>query len=135
MDELEKIKKEMMLKMLKSKEFEKSIFETTENEFGEKVLKKSFEKPILVDFYADWCMPCLILKPVLEKIVKEYQNKVMLAKVNVDRCPNLSKKYSIMSIPNVKLFKNGKVVGEFVGVMSEGAIRKFLEKYAGGKND
>jgi len=131
MDELEKIKKEMMLKMLKSKEPEKSIFEITENEFEEKVLKKSFEKPILVDFYADWCMPCLILKPVLEKIVKEYQNKVMLAKVNVDKCPNLSRKYSIMSIPNVKLFKNGKVVGEFVGVISEGAIRKFLEKHTG----
>ena len=114
--------------MRKKKEFE---IEITEKNFEEKVIKQSKKIPVVADFYAEWCMPCLMLGPTLEKLVKEYKGKFILAKINVDDSREIAKKYKIMSIPNVKLFKNGKVVGEFVGVMSEGAIRRFLEKYAG----
>jgi intein/homing endonuclease len=74
------------------------------------------------------CMPCLVLSPTLEKLVKEYDGKFVLAKVNVDKNPAVSKKYGIMSIPAVKMFKNGELVDEFVGALPEPVIRQWLEK-------
>ncbi|RLG70082.1 MAG: thioredoxin [Candidatus Iainarchaeum archaeon] len=102
--------------------------EANDSNFEDLVLKKSFEKPVVVDFYADWCMPCLMLAPTIEQLAEEYKGKVEFVKVNVDSAPNTSVSYGIMSIPNVKLFRNGKVVSEFIGVMPKDEIKNWLEK-------
>lgn len=107
------------------------IFEVGENDFEEKVVKKSMEKPVVVDFWAPWCMPCRILSPILEKVVGEYRGKILLAKVNVDENRKLALVYMITSIPAVKLFVKGRVADEFVGVFPESRIREWLRKNLG----
>jgi putative thioredoxin len=102
--------------------------EATDKDFNEKVIERSKEMPIVVDFYADWCMPCKMLAPVLEKIAEEYKGKFVLVKVNVDNAPEIAQKYGIMSIPNVKMFKNGELISEFAGSYPESFIREWLEK-------
>ena len=74
-------------------------------------------------------MPCKMLAPILEKIAHDYGGKFILAKVNVEENRNLSQEYRIMSIPNVKLFKNGNVVDEFIGVMPELAIKNWIDRH------
>lgn len=105
-----------------------NIIDVTAENFEKEVIEKSKEKPVIVDFWAEWCTPCLILKPILEKVVKEYEGKVILAKVNVTNNQQLAMKYGVMSIPNVKMFKNGKIVGEFVGAVPEPVLREWIEK-------
>jgi len=85
-------------------------------------------KPILVDFWAQWCSPCLILGPILEKLSEEYQDKFILAKVNVQENPIVASRFGISAIPTVMLFKNGKVADEFTGVIPEREIKEFLGK-------
>lgn len=105
-----------------------TILNVDEENFEEKVIEGSKKIPIVVDFWASWCMPCLMLSPILEKLAEEKKGKFILAKVNVDTNPRLTQRYGIMSIPNVKMFKNGKVVSEFVGALPEGRVREWLEK-------
>lgn len=92
----------------------------------EEVIEKS-AKPILVDFFADWCPPCKVLFPIFEKLGVEYQEKVIFAKINVDACPLTSQKFGINPIPTVILFKEGKPAGNFVGLRPEQEIRNWLE--------
>ncbi len=105
------------------------IVEIDEKNFEKEVIEKSKKIPVLVDFYASWCMPCSILSPILEKIAKELEGKLVLVKINVDDAPKLTEEYKIMGIPNVKLFKNGKVVDEFVGAMPEFEVKEWLKKW------
>ena len=86
------------------------------------------EKPVLVDFWAEWCMPCFVLGPILEKVAEEYNDKFTLAKVNLDAAPQISQKYGIEQIPTVVLFKNGKPISGFIGVRPEPAIKEFLDE-------
>ena len=102
--------------------------EVNDNDFQEKVVNKSNEIPVLVDFWAQWCMPCKMLEPVLERMVNEYKGKFILAKANLENSRATSQLYKIEAIPNVKLFKNGKPVAEFIGVVSEATIRKMLDE-------
>ncbi len=126
MDELEKIRKEKLKKLMdKMKEIE---IEVSDENFDEKVIEKSKEVPVIVDFWATWCPPCVMLSPILEKLAKEYNGKLILAKLNVDKNPQTSMRYGIMSIPAVKMFKNGKIVDEFIGLMPEDAVRKWIER-------
>jgi thioredoxin 1 len=83
--------------------------------FESEVIKS--ETPVLVDFWAPWCMPCQMMAPVLEEIAQEMEGKIKIAKLNTEEPENqdLAFQYQIMSIPNLKLFKNGRVVKEFVG--------------------
>jgi len=101
--------------------------EVKNNEF-ERVLELSSKVPVVVDFYADWCMPCKMLKPILEGLAKEYKGKFVLAKLNVDGNSEIASKYDIMSVPSVKMFKNKKIIGEFSGLQQESAIRKWLDE-------
>lgn len=100
--------------------------EINESQFNE-ILKLSEEKPILIDFYADWCMPCHMLKPILEKIDKLY-DEIEIVKVNVDNNQQLASLFGVMSIPTVVLLRNGKEVDRFIGVMPEDAIKKWLDE-------
>lgn len=102
--------------------------EATDNNFDEKIVEASKEKLIVVDFWADWCVPCNMLAPILEKVVESYKGKVVLAKVNVDENPAKSNEFNISAIPAVKLFKGGKVVDEFTGVQGEDAVKKIIDK-------
>jgi putative thioredoxin len=102
--------------------------EATDSNFQEEVIEKSKTMPVLVDFWASWCGPCMILGPVLEKISKEYEGKVIVAKMSVEENQGVPPTYNIMSIPAVKLFKNGEIVDSFVGAQPEAAIKEFLDK-------
>ncbi|PJE69666.1 MAG: thioredoxin [Candidatus Staskawiczbacteria bacterium CG10_big_fil_rev_8_21_14_0_10_38_10] len=86
------------------------------------------DKPILVDFWAQWCMPCSVLGPILEKLTEEYKEKLTLAKVDLDAAPLVSQKYRIEQIPTVILFKEGKPISGFIGVRPEPIIKNWLEQ-------
>lgn len=101
--------------------------EATDENFKKEVLEKSDKIPVLVDFWAPWCYPCQVLKPILEKIEKE-NPKFVLAKLNVDDNQEIAQKYGIMSIPSVKLFKKGQVALEFVGLIPEEEIKQLLNE-------
>ena len=87
----------------------------------------NYEGKVLVDFYADWCGPCKIMSPVIDKIAEEKSESVKVGKVNVDDNPELAEKYGIMSIPTIIIFKNGNPVKTFVGVTSRGEIEEGLK--------
>jgi thioredoxin 1 len=97
----------------------------TDQNFQEEMEKS--DKPVLVDFYASWCGPCQVLGPILEKIAEEFKDKIVLAKVNVDEFPQTSSRFGIESIPNVFLFKNGKPVDGFLGLVPENTIKNWLK--------
>ncbi len=86
------------------------------------------EAPFLIDFWAEWCGPCQMLSPVLDKVADEYKEKIVFAKVNVDLAPICSQKYQISQIPTVILFKAGKPAGGFIGARPEEFIRQWLEE-------
>ena len=102
--------------------------EINDSDFEEKVIEKSKEMPVVVDFYADWCGPCVMLAPTMEKLEEEFKGKVIFVKLNTDENPAISRKYGITGIPAVKMFKDGEVVDEFIGLQSEDMIREWLKK-------
>jgi thioredoxin 1 len=98
----------------------------TDSNFEQEVLKS--EKPVLVDFWAPWCGPCQMMGPIIEDLAKEMGDKVKIGKMNVDENHATAEKFGIMSIPNMKIFKGGKVVKEFVGVQSKEGLKEELNK-------
>ncbi len=107
------------------------IFEINSHEFAEKVINASHKSIVIVDFWADWCAPCKMLGPVLERIVKSHGGRVILVKVNIDDNSDLAMQYGIKSIPSVKIFKDGSVVKEFVGVLPENNINTIIQSIVG----
>ena len=105
-----------------------SIIEVNETNFEYEVLAYSQNVPVIVDFWAEWCQPCKILGPLLEKIIMEESGELRLAKVNIDQNPNLAIQYGVRSIPTIKAFTQGNVVAEFVGAQPEERIREFIKK-------
>jgi putative thioredoxin len=124
---LEEMKKRFGLREEHSEEYEVEI-EVGDDDFQEKVIEMSKKVPVLVDFYGDWCLPCKMLSPTLEKLAREYNGKFILAKVNVDDAQITAGEFGIMSVPTVILFKNGEPVDYFVGVLPEPQIRDWLKK-------
>jgi len=105
------------------------VFEATEQDFAAKVIHASHEKPVVVDFWAAWCQPCQILKPLLKKVVESYNGDVLLAYVDTDQEQNLAAQFGIRSLPTVMVFKDGRAVDQFMGAQPEGAIRKIIDKH------
>ena len=105
-----------------------SIFAANEANFEETVVERSRTLPVLVDFWAAWCQPCLILGPVLEELVREFGGRIALAKVDVDSNQSLAARYGIQGIPAVKIFSGGEIVGEFVGALPPDQVRKIIDQ-------
>jgi len=106
-------------------------FDVTEADFRQTVLERSLDVPVLLDCWAPWCGPCRNLKPILEKLAKEYGGRFVLAKLNTDEAPQISAALQIRSIPLVVLFVGGRPVDQFMGALPEGQVRAFLDKHLG----
>ncbi|MGL6109157.1 MAG: tetratricopeptide repeat protein [Rubrivivax sp.] len=106
-------------------------FDVTEADFRQTVLERSIDVPVLLDCWAPWCGPCRNLKPVLEKLVRDYGGSFVLAKLNTDEAPQVSAALQIRSIPLVVLFIGGKPVDQFMGALPESKVREFLDKHIG----
>lgn len=100
-----------------------------EKNFEQQVIAESRTRPVLVDFWAEWCGPCKVLTPTLESLEAEYAGKFVLATVNTETEPALAQAFQIRSIPDVRIFKDGKVVGGFVGAQPAAAIRAILDEH------
>jgi thioredoxin len=99
---------------------------TNEN-FDTEVLKN--DKPVLVDYWAEWCGPCKMIAPVLEAIAAEHGDKIDIVKLNVDENPDVARKYGILNIPTLGVFRNGEVVKELVGARSKSALLRDLAEF------
>ncbi|MBP5282781.1 MAG: thioredoxin [Lachnospiraceae bacterium] len=95
-----------------------------EDNFTAEVLQSDI--PVLVDFYADWCGPCKMMAPVIDKLAAEFEGKIKLGKCNVDDNMALAEEYRVSSIPNMQIFKNGAVIDLIIGAQSENALRDRL---------
>src|SRR4051794_4314661 len=103
------------------------MVEVSEATFESEVIERSRRLPVLVDFWAEWCGPCRVLGPVLERAVAAHDDEVVLAKLDVDANPNLAGRYGIQGIPAVKAFRDGEVVSEFVGAQPPATVEAFVE--------
>jgi putative thioredoxin len=105
--------------------------DVTDETFYRDVLERSHEVPVVVDFWADWCEPCKMLTPVLEREIDAREAEIVLAKMDIDANPRLAEHYGIRSIPAVKAFRDGQVVAEFTGVRSAQGVDDFLDELLG----
>src|ERR671926_737195 len=99
----------------------------TDASFADDVLGS--DKPVLVDFWAEWCGPCKMVAPVLEEIAAEHAEKITVAKVNIDESPRVAQTYQILSIPTMSVFQDGQVVRQIVGAKPKAALLKELEPF------
>jgi thioredoxin 1 len=103
-----------------------NVLELTDDNFQEKVLDA--DQPALVDFWAEWCMPCKMLAPAVEELADEYAGKVVVGKVDTDNNRDISLKFGINAIPTVMLFKDGEVAQKFVGLQQKADLKAALDE-------
>jgi putative thioredoxin len=102
--------------------------EVTDADFEQQVLERSAEVPVLVDFWADWCQPCHMLTPVIEKAVSAHNGQVELAKLDVDSNPATAARFGVRGLPTVKAFRDGAVVDEFTGAQPPAVVERFIDE-------
>ena len=102
------------------------VIVVTDEEFDSTVLQS--ERPVVLDFWAEWCQPCKMLAPTVEEIAGEYEDKIKVGKLNVDDNPNTATKYGIRGIPTLLFFKGGQVVQQVTGVKSKAEIKKIIDE-------
>ncbi len=101
----------------------------SDSDFDQTVLQS--ERPVLVDFWAPWCAPCRMVAPVVEELAEEYEGKVSFVKLDVDQNPKMASKYSIMSIPTLLIFKQGKPISHIVGFRPKAELKRSLDAALG----
>jgi putative thioredoxin len=111
------------------------VIDVTDETFEKEVIERSRELPVVVDFWAEWCGPCRVLGPTLEKLAQESAGKFLLAKVDTDKAQQVAQIFRIQSIPTVIAFQNGEPTGQFAGALPEDAVREFLSRLAPSESD
>jgi thioredoxin len=100
-------------------------FKFTDENFKSEALTS--DKPVLVDFYADWCGPCKMMAPVIDELASEYEGTVKIGKLNVDENPETTRTYRVMSIPTMIIFKNGEAVDKVIGVVPKDVLKEKID--------
>lgn len=127
MDELEEIRKKKLREMMRMAEKKESLSEPVKldsKNFDE--ITKKYEN-VVVDFWAEWCMPCRYIAPIIDELAKEYAGKVVFGKLNVDENQNIAVRFGISAIPTLIFFKNGKVMDQIVGAMPKKEIKRWID--------
>jgi len=128
-EELERIRSKKLEELLKESKKQKTEGVIT---LGFSTFDKFLEGtglPVLVDFWADWCMPCRIMAPVMEELARDYAGKAVFARLNVDEDPDIASQYNVMSIPLFIIFKNGRPAERIAGAVGRGPLEEALKKY------
>lgn len=112
-----------------------SIAETTAATFDQDVITRSYERPVVVDFWADWCGPCHQVAPILERVAQRHADEVDVVKLDVDAAPQVAQRYRVQGIPSIKAFRDGEVVAELTGVQPEPTLDDMFARIAPSKAD